>query len=179
MSISFISLRHFMALLLATALSGLDSAAATAAGTITGAVGATVNSGGNRAGTRINGTLNQNGLFTPYVSDATPFQPYVPTNNPNNRASYHADVFALTPVTARYVRFDMSNCPQPNSAFPSCSIHEAVFRDPDAGTVPEPTTLAVLGIGLVSLGMRRPKWQSVRETGGVPTCRNILVRAIA
>ncbi len=221
MNISSRSLRRFVALLLATALSGLDSVAA-AAVTITGAVSATVNSGGSAPGANINDTFNQNGLSAPYVSDLTPFQPYVsntlhtsvffgfewfsalgttasvtydlgeldvidgvalwnedaagigtldlfwspdnttfiswatgltPTNNPFGSSPYPADVFALTPVNARYVRFDMSNCPQSGGVASGCAIGEVAFRDPEM--VPEPAPLALIALGLIGLGISR------------------------
>jgi hypothetical protein len=72
----------------------------------------------------------------------------LPTDNPV--ADYPADVFAFTPTSARYVRFDMSECPQPDPAgFPGCAIGEVAFDKasvPDAGS-----SLLLLGMGLAGL----------------------------
>jgi hypothetical protein len=77
----------------------------------------------------------------------------VPTDNPPNAANYGADVFSLTSTTVRYVRFEMSACPQPNgNAYTACSIGEVAFRAAGASTVPEPGTWALLGTGLAALG---------------------------
>jgi hypothetical protein len=51
-----------------------------------------------------------------------------PTDNPIT-SSYRADVFALTPTSARFVRFVITDSPQPNpGSFPSAAIGEVAFR---------------------------------------------------
>lgn len=82
-----------------------------------------------------------------YTSLATALSP---TDNPPG--NYPADVFSLA-ATARYVRFDMSGCPQPitSSPFAACAIGEVAFRTPEDNTAPEPTMLGLLGIGLAGL----------------------------
>jgi PEP-CTERM motif len=73
-----------------------------------------------------------------YVSLAT----VSPFDNP--LASYPAEVFSVG-GTARYVRFDMSGCPQPlPGSFTACAIGEVAFRE---AVVPEPSSIAMLGIG--------------------------------
>lgn len=69
-------------------------------------------------------------------------------------ADYPAQVFGFGSTSVRYVRMDMSNCPQPNPAdFQGCAIGEVAFRD--AGNdnhVPEPAGLALAALGLLAGG---------------------------
>lgn len=93
--------------------------------------------------TSIDGTT-----FTSLASGLTPFD--------NPLADYLAEVFSVG-ATARYVRFDMSRCPQSDpGTFPACAIGEVAFRS--SADVPEPAMLGLLGLGLVGLvGSRRRK----------------------
>jgi hypothetical protein len=74
-----------------------------------------------------------------------------PIDNP--LADYPAQVFNFGAVNARYVRFDMSECPQPlPGSYPSCAIGEVAFdNQAGQGTVPEPTSMLLFGTGLVGL----------------------------
>jgi hypothetical protein len=78
-----------------------------------------------------------------------------PTNNPVNQ-NYGADVFSFATQTGRYVRFEMSRCPQADNPqlFEGCAIGEVAFR---AAAIPEPTTWALMiaGFGLVGSVSRR------------------------
>lgn len=83
-----------------------------------------------------------------------------PTNNPLG-VSYGADLYNWAATDLRYVRLDMSNCPQPNDGgFKACSIGEVAFNAAPASTVPETSSLslALMGVGLVGAGFlrRRP-----------------------
>lgn len=76
-----------------------------------------------------------------------------PTNNPMN-ADYVADVFSFGAVSARYIRFAMSGCPQADPGnFPSCAIGEVAFSAADVGMVPEPGTYALMLAGLLAVGV--------------------------
>ena len=94
------------------------------------------------------GTLN---LF--HSSDGINFAPLAlglrPTDNPF--ANYPADVFSFASVNTRYIRFDMSDCPQPDpGSFSACAIGEVAFRK---ATVPEPASvLGLLAIGVLGAG---------------------------
>jgi hypothetical protein len=80
----------------------------------------------------------------------------VPTDHPVTVTDYGADVFALTPSSARYVRLVLSRCPQPLSA-PSggCGLGEIAFEVERRSTVPAPAALALLGLGLAGLELAR------------------------
>lgn len=90
--------------------------------------------------------------FTPLASGLTP------TDHPLN--DYPADVFAVG-ATARYVRFDMSRCPQPVAAsFDGCAIGEVAFRESTGSNVPEPVSLALVGAALLAMVATRKSKQA-------------------
>lgn len=83
-----------------------------------------------------------------------------PNNNPLN-TSYTAEVFSFDTITTRYLRFDMSDCPQQNSTFDACALGEVAFNSVErvARDVPEPSTLTILALGVIGLFSRCVKKQ--------------------
>lgn len=78
-----------------------------------------------------------------------------PTDNPLQPPfTYGADRFNFTATDLRYVRFDMSDCPQPNpGSFSACAIGEVAFNQVTA--VPAPAAAGLFGLGLLGLGLLR------------------------
>lgn len=98
-------------------------------------------------------TSNDGINFAPLVSGLAP------PDNLNN-ANYGPDVFTFSAVTAQYVRFDMSRCPQEPAGFSgSCAIGEVAFRA--ASQVPEPASLLLVGLGLAGFGFGRRKKNTI------------------
>ena len=91
-------------------------------------------------------------------SDGVTFAPLVagllPPDNTNN-VDYGADVFAFGLVTAQYIRFDMTNCPQQPAGYDSCAIGEVAFRATTANGVPEPGILMLTSLALFGLVLAR------------------------
>ena len=83
---------------------------------------------------------------------------FSPTDNPFD-VSYGAQVFDFSPTAARYVRFDMSGCPQEPSGFGSCAIGEVAFQSAQVASVPETATWGMMLFGFAAVGsaMRRRK----------------------
>lgn len=76
-----------------------------------------------------------------------------PTDNPL-RVSYAADLYNWAPTALRYVRLDMSACPQPDgNGYQGCSIGEVAFNA--ASNVPEPSTFALSLLGLIAAAALR------------------------
>ena len=74
-----------------------------------------------------------------------------PTDNPLG-VQYGADLFNWKATDLRYVKLDMSGCPQPNgSGYEACGIGEVAFHA--AAPVPEASTLAMGSIGLALMGV--------------------------
>lgn len=87
-----------------------------------------------------------------YSTDNITFTSLVSNIIPTDHAvvNYAADVISFGgAVDARYVRFDMSNCPQPNGgSFAACAIGEVAFS---VNSIPEPSSMVMLGLGLAAL----------------------------
>lgn len=77
-----------------------------------------------------------------------------PTNWATTVPDYGADVFSLTPLGARFVRLNISECPQPAALYAGCSMGEIAFETFNID-IPEPATLGLFGLGLAGLGLAR------------------------
>ena len=79
----------------------------------------------------------------------------VPFDNPLGPA-YPAEIFALTTTDAQYIRFDISNSPQPNGSNRLLvGIGEVAFSAaaPAVNPIPEPSSFGLLGLGLAAIGV--------------------------
>jgi hypothetical protein len=78
-----------------------------------------------------------------------------PIDSPADLA-YGAQVFGWETISARFFRFDVSGCPQPNGdPSPLCGIGEVAFsivNAPPPPKVAEPGTLVLLALGLAGAG---------------------------
>ena len=80
---------------------------------------------------------------------------FAPTDWATNVTSYGADVFSFSPSSAQYVQLVLSGCPQPlSSAGGGCGMGEVAFNSV-ANIVPEPGTMALLGLGLLGFAATR------------------------
>lgn len=88
-------------------------------------------------------SFNSLGMFTPKDNSITD--------------SYSSEVFGFAGTDARFIRFDMSGCPQQPSTFNACAIGEVAFNSLEPGAVPEASTWAmmIVGMGAVGYAMRR------------------------
>lgn len=79
-----------------------------------------------------------------------------PFDNP--LADYPAEVFSFGASNARYVRFDISDCPQPNpGGFIGCGIGEVAFGTVGTTEVPEPASTAGVGVAFLLGTLARKK----------------------
>jgi hypothetical protein len=104
------------------------------------------------------------GLLSLFGSqDGVGFSPLSLDLSPTNRAAgqdYGVDVFGFAAAQVRYIRFDMSACPQPDISFvPACGVGEVAFAAVPAA-VPEPASIALLGLGLTAVAV----WRRRRST---------------
>ncbi|MFY9458591.1 MAG: hypothetical protein WAP57_02410 [Aquabacterium commune] len=82
-----------------------------------------------------------------------------PTDN-TYEANYKADIYNWQSVALRYVKLEMSGCPQTQPAsniLTACGIGEVAFNASPATAVPElnPIGMGALGLGLMTLALRR------------------------
>ncbi len=93
-----------------------------------------------------------------FSTDGTTFSSLLsglmPTDNP--LADYLADVFSFTSTDLRYVRMDMSRCPQPVvGSYNACAIGEVAFNQVAAVPVPAAGLLLLGALGGLGLMRRR------------------------
>lgn len=86
-----------------------------------------------------------------------------PTDN-TYEVSYKADIYNWQSVALRYVKLEMSGCPQAQPAsnmLTACGIGEVAFNVSPTTAVPElsPISMGALGLGLMALGLRRRRNQ--------------------
>ncbi|WP_290902355.1 discoidin domain-containing protein [Aquabacterium sp.] len=82
-----------------------------------------------------------------------------PTDN-TYEANYKADIYNWQSVALRYVKLEMSGCPQTQPAsniLTACGIGEVAFNASPTTAVPElnPIGMGALGLGLMTLALRR------------------------
>ena len=85
---------------------------------------------------------------SPY-DESLPFEDY----------RYTAEVFDTVAANLRFVRFDMSKCPNESSSYKVCSIGEVAFRVTD---VPAPSAIFFLILGLIYFVFLNPKKDKYR-----------------
>jgi len=106
--------------------------------------------------------------FGNFAATTGPFT-ILPTNNPLG-SSYGATLMGFSsPPNTRYVKLQLSNCPQQNAQFIGCSLGEVAFTvdDTQITSVPEPGSLALAGLGCVAAGtLRRRKTAGLAGQAG-------------
>lgn len=78
------------------------------------------------------------------------------TDHPTSASSYGPDAFVLAPATARYVQFQLGECPQPLSEPEGgCGLGEIAFEVAGGTPVPAPAMFALFGFAALGLGVAR------------------------